>query len=73
MIFNSDPWKYLLKIHTTRCKQMYSSENTNSNLKNKQGLNYLSIVKNLRLKNVNKTIIEQININSISSKFDQLE
>ena len=52
---------------------MYSSENTNSNLKNKQGLNYLSIVKNLRLKNVNKTIIEQININSISSKFDQLE
>ena len=30
-------------------------------------------MKNLRLKNVNKTIIEQININSISSKFNQLK
>ena len=30
-------------------------------------------MKNLRLKNVNKTIIGQININSISSKFDQLK
>ena len=30
-------------------------------------------MKNLRLKNVNKTIIGQININSISSKFNQLK
>ena len=35
--------------------------------------NPLSIMKNLRLKNVNKTIIGQININSISSKFKQLK
>ena len=44
-----------------------------SNLKNKQDLNPLSVVKNLRLKNVNKTIIGQINIKSISSKFNQLK
>ena len=30
-------------------------------------------MKNLRLKNVNKTIIGQVNINSISSKFNQLK
>ena len=30
-------------------------------------------MKSLRLKNVNKTIIGQININSISSKFNQLK
>ena len=30
-------------------------------------------MKNLRLKNVNKAIIGQININSISSKFNQLK
>ena len=50
-----------------------SSENKDSNLKKKQDLNPLSVVKYLRLKNVNKTIIGQININSISSKFNQLK
>ena len=30
-------------------------------------------MKTLRLKNVNKTVIGQININSISSKFNQLK
>ena len=30
-------------------------------------------MKNLRLKNVDKTIIGQININSLSSKFNQLK
>ena len=50
-----------------------SSENTDSNLKNKQDLNPLSIVKNLRLKNVSKTMIGQMDINSISSKFNQLK
>ena len=42
-------------------------------MKNKQDLNPLLLVKNLRLKNVNKAIIRQININSISSKFNQLK
>ena len=42
-------------------------------MKNKQDLNPLSEVKNLRLKNVNKAIIGQININSISYKFNQLK
>ena len=46
-----------------------SSENTDS----KQDLNPLSVVKNLKLKNVNKAIIGQININSISPKFNQLK
>ena len=50
-----------------------SSENKDTNLKNKQYLNPLSEVKSLRLKNINKTIIGQININSISSKFKQLK
>ena len=50
-----------------------SSKNKDSDLENKQALNPLSVVKNLRLKNLNKTIIGQININSISSKFNQLK
>ena len=50
-----------------------SFENKDSNLKNKQDLNPQSVVKNLRLKNVNKTIIGQRNINSTSSKFNQLK
>ena len=50
-----------------------SSENVDSNLKNKQDLNPLSIVKILRLKNVNKALTEQININPTSSKFNQLK
>ena len=33
-----------------------SSENKDSDLKNRQDLNPLSVVKNLRLKNINKTI-----------------
>ena len=33
----------------------------------------MSVVKNLILKNVNKKIIGQININSVSSKFNQLK
>ena len=37
-----------------------SSENKDSNLKNKQDLSPLSEVKNLRLKNVNKIIVGQI-------------
>ena len=45
----------------------------NTNLKNKQDLNPFSIVKKLRLKNVNTTIIGQININFVSSKFNQLK
>ena len=56
-----------------------------SNLKNKEDLNLLSIVKKLRLKNFNKTIIREIYIyiyiyiyiciciNSILSKLDQLK
>ena len=50
-----------------------SSENKDSNLEKKQDLNLLSVVKNLRFKNVSKTIIGQININSISSKLNQLK
>ena len=42
-------------------------------MKNKQDLNPLSVVNNLRLKNVNKAIIGQININSISSSFNELK
>ena len=50
-----------------------SSENKDSNMKNKQDLILLSEVKKLRLKNVNNTKIKQININSISVKFNQLK
>ena len=50
-----------------------SSENNDSNLENKQDLNPLLELKNLRLKNVNKVIIGQININSTSFKFNQLK
>ena len=50
-----------------------SSENKDYNLKNKQHLNPLPEVKNLRSKNFNKTITGQIHINSISSNFDQLK
>ena len=50
-----------------------SSENKDSDLKNKQDLNPLSVVKNLGLKNGNKIIIGQVNINSILSKFNQLK
>ena len=56
-----------------KCSPENSYENKDSNLKNKQDLNLLSEVKNLRLKNINKTIKGKININSISSKFDQLK
>ena len=50
-----------------------SSENKDSDLKNKEDLNPLSVVKNLGLKNGSKIIIGQININSILSKFNQLK
>ena len=50
-----------------------SSENKDSYQKNKQHLNPLSVVKNLRLKNVNKTIKGQVNVNYILSKFNQLK
>ena len=42
-------------------------------MKNKQDSHPLSEVKTLKLKNVNKTIIGQINISSILSKLDQLK
>lgn len=42
-------------------------------MKNKQDLNPLSAVKLIKIENVNKTIIEQTNINSILSKFDLLK
>ena len=50
-----------------------SSENKDSDLKNKQDINPLSVVKNSRLKNANKTIKGQVTINSFSSKFNQLK
>ena len=64
--------KLKLRFHGNNLVSSKTENNENSNLKNKQNLNPLSEVKNLRLKNVNKTIKGEININSISSKFNQL-
>ena len=59
--------KLKLRFHGNNLVSSKTENNENSNLKNKQNLNPLSEVKNLRLKNVNKTIKGEININSISS------
>ena len=64
--------KLKLRFHGNNLVSSKTGNNENSNLKNKQNLNPLSEAKNLRLKNVNKTIKGEININSISSKFNQL-
>ena len=46
---------------------------TNSNKKNVDAQDVCSILKNIRTKNINRLIIGNLNMNSISGKFDQLK
>ena len=51
----------------------YLIQQANDNPVNSPSLNPLLKIKNLRLSNVNRVIIGNLNINSLTNKFDQLK